>query len=120
MFIKELMKFIYCDEVKLEEDNAVELVILADKYFLEDLKLVCEEYLIKTLKMENFAARGKVAEMYEMKLLRKALVDFGVRNMGKIRQNGMLGELSGQLLADIIYKLHDKISIIEKNRGVEN
>lgn len=114
------IRFLYCDEVELTENNVVELLMLADKYSLKDLQRICEEYLVKTLTLENFVARGKVAEMDRTNYLRRVVVDFGSRNIAKIKENGIFGELSNSLLADIIYKLHDKISIIEKNNGIVN
>jgi len=51
--MKEILRFVYTDKVEDMEKNAVQLLILADKYDIEDLAVVCENYLLEKLTVQN-------------------------------------------------------------------
>lgn len=49
----ELFRFMYCDEVKLNEGNVMQVLYLAKKYILPSLVDRCTEYLEKILNVSN-------------------------------------------------------------------
>jgi speckle-type POZ protein len=52
---KELLRFIYtgCLTAETMEKMAVKLLVVADKYFLTELKVACERHLIRFMSIEN-------------------------------------------------------------------
>jgi speckle-type POZ protein len=51
--MKEVLRFIYCDEVEDIVDIASSLIFAAEKYELEKLKKICIESMIENLSKEN-------------------------------------------------------------------
>lgn len=51
--MKEVLRFIYCDEVENLDENARKLVYAAEKYELDGLKKICIESIVKKLTTKN-------------------------------------------------------------------
>jgi speckle-type POZ protein len=51
--MKEVLRFIYCNEVENLDEVAGELIVAADKYQLEELKPICIESLLPKLNDKN-------------------------------------------------------------------
>ncbi len=64
----------------------MELIILADMYFLPNLKADCENYLSAKLSVENFVKVMKVAETADSEKLEKKVVSFLTLNIEKVKQ----------------------------------
>jgi speckle-type POZ protein len=52
---KKMLLWVYCGEIKFPENikDVFELLLLADEYMLNDLKLKCEEDMISMLDENN-------------------------------------------------------------------
>lgn len=50
-----MLHYIYTDEVEISEDDAVELLTLANQYALDKLKALCEDFIEKGIDVENVA-----------------------------------------------------------------
>lgn len=48
-----IIKYIYCEEIDLTEDIAIELLDVASKYNLKGLVTVSENFLINSLEVDN-------------------------------------------------------------------
>jgi len=81
---KAILEYIYCEKVALTETLALDLVVLADMYFLEKLKADCEDYLSKNLSVESFLRVMNVAETADSKKLKDRVMSFLVGNIEKI------------------------------------
>jgi len=110
---KALIEFIYCDEVKLSEDLALDLLGVSDKYALYDLKHICEEVLAKKISLENFVSRAKISDLFEALILRQAIVEFGIKNMMLLQEKKELNDLPTEFFIEIIMKLQGKVSKLE-------
>jgi len=99
--------------VELNEEVALNLLGLSDKFSLSDLKSVCEEFLCQNITLDNFIARSKIAEKFDASLLKKIIIDFGVKNMNAIQQRDDVSELSVPFFLEIISKLQGKITKLE-------
>lgn len=51
--MKEVLRFIYCNDVEDIDEKAVKLIIAADKYHLSTLKEMCVDSIIDELSEEN-------------------------------------------------------------------
>lgn len=81
-----LLHFIYTDSLRLadnlESDEKIEMVkhlmVAADRYAMERLKLACEQILSKKLSVENVAAIFQFAEQNNSHKLKDACTEFMV------------------------------------------
>jgi len=70
--VLELFRFIYCDEVKLNQDNVMQVLYLAKKYILPSLVEKCTEYLEQILNLSNVFCVLKHAQNYgEIRLVKQ-------------------------------------------------
>lgn len=77
----EFMRFVYSGKVNgVDEKNAGELLILADRYQLDMLFQMCEETLSDNLDVGNVVKRLKLAHEYKAVNLKKTAVDFVLSN----------------------------------------
>ncbi|XP_014237850.1 uncharacterized protein LOC106659688 [Trichogramma pretiosum] len=75
--VVEMLRYIYTGSVKTQEFSlTTEVLTAADKYQLDDLKNKCEQILISTLSTENAINVLKVADKYNLSLMKRKVVDF--------------------------------------------
>jgi len=86
IIILAILEYIYYDKVDLTEPLAMELIILADMYFLPNLKEDCANYLSKKLTVTNFVEVMKVSQTVESEKLEKRVVSFLISNIEKVEQ----------------------------------
>lgn len=65
----ELFRFLYCDEVKLNEDNVMQVLYLAKKYIVPSLAERCTEFLEQVVNLSNVFCIMTHAESYGEKVL---------------------------------------------------
>ena len=73
---EEMLRFIYCNEIKHLDINALDLLYAADKYAIETLKTLCIQSLIDTFTFETAAEMLVRANIYNSKLLKDNLLLF--------------------------------------------
>lgn len=73
---EEMLRFIYYDEIKHLDINALDLLYAADKYAIESLKTLCIQSLINTFTYETAAEMLVRANIYNSKLLKDNLLVF--------------------------------------------
>ncbi|CAF0872254.1 unnamed protein product [Rotaria sp. Silwood1] len=73
---EEMLRFIYCNEIKHLDINALDLLYAADKYAIENLKILCIQSLINTFTFETAAEMLIRANIYNSKLLKDNLLVF--------------------------------------------
>lgn len=61
--IKELLRFIYCEEVENIEEIDSELIFAAEKYQIDELKEMCIDSMITTLSIENVIETYAIADL---------------------------------------------------------
>ena len=79
--IEELLNFVYTGEIGITEQNAEELLVLADYFDIPNLKELCAEFLIISLKPSNCLSIQIFAERYRHELLLEAATDFICNNL---------------------------------------
>jgi len=83
---KAILEYIYCDKIALTEPLALDLIILADMYFLTKLKSDCEGYLSTHLTIQNLLNVVKAAETADSEKLNERVVSFLIANIDKVKQ----------------------------------
>jgi hypothetical protein len=72
----EMCRYLYYDEVPKMKSLALELMVAADKYMVEDLAAKCEKFLMDNITIENFHDVLVTADMLSKDNLREAAIDF--------------------------------------------
>lgn len=99
-----LIRFIYCEEINLTEDSALELLQVADKYTLPQLIKLSEDFLINNLKLSNFAKIVKVAEGIDNSRLKEAVLSFMGKNILIVTQREEINDISKTVLIELLSK----------------
>lgn len=84
--VEEMLNFVYTGEVGITEENAAELLEVADYFDIQSLKELCAEFLIINLKPSNCLGLQIFAERYRHELLHEAATDFICNNLISIWQ----------------------------------
>lgn len=98
-----LLEFIYCNQVGLDEDLALDLLEVSDKYSFTELSRVCEVFLGQQLNSQNYVKLAHAAEKLQANDLRKSVIAFVIKNRNLIERNGEPGDLPKSLLWEIIF-----------------
>ena len=96
--VKEMLRYIYTQKVdKIDETITEDLLAVADKYLLNELKSICEKNLIKKLSNDNFVNCLVTADKCKLNDLKKETVQFIAFNSDDIIDDINLGEPSDTL-----------------------
>jgi len=102
---KAILEFIYCDKIALTESLALDLVVLADMYFLTKLKVDCEDYLSKNLALGNFLSVLNVSQTADSERLKEKVVNFLVGNIQKVKEEVDAQKIPAEIwIQAILYK----------------
>jgi len=83
--LKAILKFIYGAEIDNLEVNAVGLVKASNMFLLEDLRAICENYLlVNYMQLENVVDVLVMAEIHNAKILKKGAMEMIVTNSDAI------------------------------------
>jgi len=81
---RAFLEFLYLGKTGLNETLAVDLLGLADKYVLDDLRTFCENYLQMILNLENCVKTFETACAYELTSLKTWILSFFQKNLKKL------------------------------------
>jgi len=102
---KAILEYIYLDKIALTESLALDLVVLADMYFLTKLKVDCEDYLSKNLSVKNFLSVLSAAEKADSEKLKEKMVSFLVENIHKVKEEVDVQKIPVEIwIQAILYK----------------
>jgi len=79
--VKELVNFIYTGKVTNIEENAAELLKIADKYQIQQLKDTCVKKLIKDTNVENCLYHAELGILFRVDDLQSTAVTYAVKNI---------------------------------------
>ncbi|XP_065205327.1 speckle-type POZ protein-like [Planococcus citri] len=74
--VGDMLRFIYTGKCENLRELATGLLVAADKYDLDRLKMICANELYETLSVENAASILALADMHGVKELRNAAIKF--------------------------------------------
>ena len=74
--VKEMLIYMYSDRVPKIGEVAGDLLYVADKYQLENLKKICEEHLSSNLRVDNAARIIQLAYLYNAPQLKRLCLQF--------------------------------------------
>ena len=82
--IEELLNYVYTGEAEISEENADELLEIADYFDIPSLKQTCAEFLMINLKPSNCLAIQIFAERYRHQELHEAATEYICNHLGDI------------------------------------
>jgi len=82
--IEELLNYAYTGEAEISDDNAEELLVIADYFDIPSLKETCAEFLMINLKPSNCLAIQIFAERYRHQELHEAATEYICNHLGDI------------------------------------
>ncbi|XP_029954750.1 kelch-like protein 11 [Salarias fasciatus] len=85
--VERVIQFMYTGEVRLSTDNVHDVLELADRFLLEQLKTICAEFLMKKLCLLNCLAVVCLAHMYTLDRLAQGAAEMIRRNLHKVIRN---------------------------------
>ena len=87
--IKEMLRYIYSDEINESSGKIEDLLYAADKYDVVGLKMICESVLTKQLSIGTAADLAMLAEFFRLSSLRTKAVNFIAKNNQEfVKQEG--------------------------------
>ena len=101
-FQKELIEYLYCDEIELNKDIAVGLLKLSEEYSLPILKTNCAKYLVRILDHEDFMELASLASTYQVNELRKPVLNYLISFKSSLLQNINIKDLPRDLLEEYL------------------
>ncbi|XP_057318309.1 speckle-type POZ protein B-like [Microplitis mediator] len=107
---REMLEFIYTDEINILDTNAADLLEAADKYQLLKLKSLCEESLSKSCRIDNAIKLIILADLHNANQLLEFIFEFVIRNIKdviKTPEYEVLEKSKSLLLSKLIKKLAD-------------
>jgi len=99
---KALLQYIYCNEIELHEQLALDLIPVVDEYLMKGLKGLVEKYLCKQLRKDNAVDMLIVADRHEIEELKKACFRYILKNLGNIDENEEMMKLSKLLFIELL------------------
>ena len=111
---KEVLRFIYTDEVEQLDELAVELLAAAERYMLNLLKSKCEAHLAEKISVENCADLLLLADLHSALGLKTFVLDFFRSRAAEVAQTASWQQLMQSanplLFRDISVALIPKVS----------
>lgn len=108
---ENLVRFLYSEQIPEDEQEVKDLLIVADKYLISELKRNCEEVLIEWMCVQNIADLAELAVKHNCTKLKTELINFIRDNREELSYDE---DLKHVLLNDP--KMLWKLSILGKRR----
>ena len=94
--------------MELTEPLALELYEIADKYMQNELAGLCEEFLSKNLRLDNFISMIDFVEKFEAVFVKDAIIEFIIRNLQEIKANQTTYKVPDAYLWEVISRISHK------------
>jgi hypothetical protein len=93
--VEQFLKFLYTDEVKLDENNAAKLLLIGDKYNVQKLKNTCHRFLVKEQMDTDYCCKVLViANLTHCDILENKCCAFICKNLAKVMKTEGWAEIS--------------------------
>lgn len=94
-----MIEYLYTGTIKdFNKEIAIEVLGLADAYGIENLKVLCENYLIHSVENENVAEYLMDAHRFAALDLKKFCMDFIIKNFNDVKGLDALENVPSLLL----------------------
>ncbi|XP_052203270.1 BTB/POZ domain-containing protein At4g08455-like [Diospyros lotus] len=91
--LRSFVHYLYTAEASLDEQMAIDLLVMAEKYQVKHLKTYCEKYTVSKLNWENALMNFAFARQHNAKILEEAALLLIMDNMDKLSKCEVYMEL---------------------------
>ena len=107
--IKEMLVYIYSSRVPKINEMAGDLLYVADKYQLDELKALCEQHLTYSLQVDNASRIIQLAFTHNAPQLKKNAVQFIAKNTAEVRATEEWAEVKqgNEILDELIEAMQE-------------
>lgn len=103
--VEHLLEYLYTDKLSTIENEDIEnvcnLLILADEYFMERLKQICEYFLSTHITLKNVSQMFAFSYTYNAKQLSECCMEFICLNLSAVLESRCLDDIDEILLKDL-------------------
>lgn len=99
---KEFLRFFYMDKVKLTMQNIADVVKLSKKYLLESAPMICEQFLMDSLSIENVCFSYELALRFDLDDLKEKCGKMISLNTNAVLQSIGFKECDKSVLNEIL------------------
>ncbi|XP_052203271.1 BTB/POZ domain-containing protein At4g08455-like [Diospyros lotus] len=110
--LRSFVNYLYTAEASLDEQMAIDLLVLAEKYRVKHLKTYCENYKVSELNWENALKNFVFARQHNAKILEEAALLLIMDNMEKLSKCDVYMELvekDPRLVVEIYEAYHSEV-----------
>ncbi|CAN9509128.1 unnamed protein product [Ophioblennius macclurei] len=101
--VERVIQFMYTGEVRVSAGNVHDVLELADRFLLEQLKSFCGHFLMKKLSLSNCVAVHSLAHVYTLDQLAQRAAKMIRRNFHKVIRNEEFCSLPFHLVRDWLH-----------------
>ena len=103
MTFKKVLEFIYSDQVQLiSAEQAIDILVAANKYGLDRLKRLCEKYLVGIIDLENVIDLLYLSDMHQAMELKRMCINFTIAYFDIITKKDEFKKLSKSILLELL------------------
>lgn len=101
---KKLLEFIYSDQLNdlLSVDQAIDVLVAANKYGLDRLKRLCEKYLVALIDLENVIELLYLSDMHQAVELKRMCINFTMQYFDIVTKREEFKKLSKTILLELL------------------
>lgn len=101
---KKLLEFIYSDQLNdlASVDQAIDVLVAANKYGLDRLKRLCEKYLVALIDLENVIELLYLSDMHQAVELKRMCINFTMQYFDIVTKREEFKKLSKTILLELL------------------
>ena len=101
---RKLLEFIYSDQlVKIENaDQAIDVLVAANKYGLDRLKRLCEKYLVSLIELDNVIELLYLSDMHQAVELKRMCINYTMMYFDIVTKREDFKKLSKTILLELL------------------
>ncbi|KAJ5074420.1 btb/poz domain-containing [Anaeramoeba ignava] len=105
---QEMMRYIYCNQVKINSDNLLDIFICADKYLINGLRETCEDDLVNSLDSQNCLDLFHFSQSYNLEALSGKIIQFIIKTIDEVLK---IHNLSQKLSFNFVLQIISSVPI---------
>ena len=98
-----MLEFLYCDSIELEENLAMDLLVVATDYSISGLRSRCEEFLSSHLSIDNLVAVANLSDMVQSVLLKESVIRFLKANVHTFNEREDLFDIPRDIMFSCVF-----------------
>jgi hypothetical protein len=107
------LKYLYSNSIDIETNEVIDLLVLANDYREEDLKLKCIDIIKNIITIENVCSLYYISYRKNIKELEDHCFDFAFDNLKEVKKSGTIDQMDEKSEKEFKFKVFHKLLFIE-------